>query len=52
MTPICKKEQRDYDLIDGFFHKDLEIHVNNSLKKDNQHSNKGKLPYFDDAIMQ
>ena len=28
MTPIRIKNQRDYGLIDGSFHKNFEIHVN------------------------
>ena len=30
----------------------FEIHVNNSLNRDNQRLNKDKLPYFDDIITQ
>ena len=52
MTPIRNKEQHDYGLIDGSFHKDFETHVSSSLNKDNHHSNKDKLSYFDDGITQ
>ena len=52
MTPIRNKEQHDYGLINGSFYKDFETHINNSLNKDNHHSNKDKLPYFDDVITQ
>ena len=36
--------------INGSFYGNFEIHVNNSLNRDNQRSNKDKLPYFDDVI--
>ena len=39
-------------VLDGSFHKNFEIHVNSSLNRDNQGSNKDKLPYFDDVITQ
>ena len=41
-----------YELIDGSFQKNFEIHINNSLNRNNSHSEKDKLPYFDDAITQ
>ena len=52
MRPIRNKHQRDYGLIDVAFHNNFEIHVSNSLNRDNQRLNKDKLPYFDDIIMQ
>ena len=36
MTPTHNKFQRDYGLIDDSFHKNFEIHVSNSLNKDNE----------------
>ena len=36
--------------MDGSFHKNFTIHVNNSLNRDNQRLNKHKLPYFYDVI--
>ena len=38
--------------IDGSFHKNFEIHVNNNLNRDNLRSNKDKLPYFYGVITQ
>ena len=52
MTPKRNKHKRDHGLTDGSFHKNFEIHVTNSLDRDNQRSNKDKLPYFDKIIMQ
>ena len=52
MTPKRNKHKRDHGLIDGSFHKNFESHVTNSLDRDNQRSNKDKLPYFDKIIMQ
>ena len=52
MRPVRNKHQRDYGLIDVAFHNNFEIHVNNSLIRDNQRLNKDKLPYFDDITTQ
>ena len=46
------QHQCDCGLRDGCFHKNFEIHVSNSLSRDNQCSNKDKLHYFDDVITQ
>ena len=40
------QHQCDCGLRDGCFHKNFEIHVSNSLSRNNQCSNKGKLQLF------
>ena len=53
MTPSRKRHQHDYRPIDDC-HKNLEIHAAAvyQINRNIQHSNKQKLSYSDDAIMQ
>ena len=37
-------------VLDGSFHKNFEIHVKSSLNRDNQRSNKDKIPYFETPL--
>ena len=48
--PVRNNDQRDYGLMDGSFHTNFTIHVNNSLNRGNQRLKKHKFPDFDDAI--
>ena len=48
---MFKRRQHDYRLIDGCFHRNLEVHVNSSFSKQKKLtcSRKQKPPYFDDV---